>query len=179
MKIQNYFMSVIIVLVTIIFGCTESENTVVQETTNAEALPASLFLSEAPSGIVSIASLKTEAREGDTVTINAVVGGRKQVFVSNRAVMTVIDASLPNACTLPGDSCTTPWDYCCTSPEELLPQMASVQIVDENRAPLSVDLNTVDELKPLNRLVIQGTVGPRLDDMMLVINATGIYVMPL
>lgn len=179
MKKRNHLMFMTMALVAMIaFGCKKSEETAAQNTASSGVIPASLFLTEAPSHVTSIASLKASAKEGDTVTIKAAVGGRKQVFVANRAVMTVVDASLTNPCTAPGHQCPAPWDYCCTPPEQLLPQTASVQIVDSDKRPLSIDLNTVDELKPLNTLVIQGTVGRRPDDTTLVINATGIYVVP-
>jgi hypothetical protein len=139
-------------------------------------LPASLFLDVAPEGITPIVSLKASAKEGDAVVIKAVVGGRRQTFVTNRAVMTVIDATLGNPCTAEGHHCATPWDYCCTPPEQLLPNLASVQILGPDARALVIDLNTVADLKPMSVLVIQGTVGPRADDTTLIINATGIFV---
>jgi len=180
MKKRNYLMSVTIVLLSMIlfatFGCKKSDESTVQDAVSTRILPASLFLAEAPSGIVSISLLKVSAQEGDIVTVKAVVGGRKQAFVANRAVMTVVDASLNNPCLSEDDHCPTPWDYCCTPSEQLLPQIASVQIVDSDNRPLSIDLKTVDNFKPLSTLVIQGSVGPRPDDSTLVINATGIFV---
>ncbi len=146
------------------------------ETAAANALPDSLFLTAAPMGIEPISSLKENAQEGDIVVINAVVGGRKNPFVGNRAVMTVIDAGVKNPCTAEGHHCPTPWDYCCTPPEKLIIDIASVQIVGADDRPLAVDLTGVENLKPLTKLVIRGTVGPRRDQKTLVINAEGIYV---
>ncbi len=157
-------------------ACRETEDTQSAGPSASSPLPASLFLDTAPEGITSIASLKTGAQEGDVVVIKAVVGGRKRAFVANRAVMTVIDATVDNPCTAEDDHCPTPWDYCCTPPEQLLPNLASVQILGPDARALTTDLNTVVDLKPMSVLVIQGTVGPRPDNTTLIINATGIFV---
>ncbi|MHC4926690.1 MAG: hypothetical protein ACYTER_05055 [Planctomycetota bacterium] len=162
------------VLCLMISGCRDSSEPPAE--TAADALPDSLFLAAEPAGIQSISALKSDAKEGDTVVIKAVVGGRQKVFVNSRAVMAVIDAELKNPCTVEDDHCATPWDYCCTPSEQLLSQMASVQIVGSDSRPLAVDLSAVENLKPLTTLVIQGTVAPRPDQASLVINATGIYV---
>ena len=180
MKKRNNLMSGTIALLSVIlfatFGCQKSDETSLQNALSTSEFPASLFLAEAPTGIASISLLKGSAQEGDTVTVKAVIGGRKQAFVANRAVMTVVDASLNNGCLAEGHRCPTPWDYCCTPSEQLLQQTASVQIVDSENRPLSIDLNTVDKFKPLSTLVIQGIVGPRPDDSTLVINATGVFI---
>lgn len=160
----------------VVWGCKKSDDTQAQNSPTANSLPASLFLAAAPAGITPVADLKANAKEGDNVTIKVVVGGRKTVFVANRAVMTVIDASVENPCTAPGHSCPMPWDYCCTPTDQLMAHMASVQIVDADARPLSLDLSNVEKLKPLSVLVVQGTVGPRPDNTNLVINATGIFV---
>ena len=179
MKKRNNLMSGTIALLSVTlfatFGCQNTDETSLQNAASTQELPASLFLAEASSGITPISLLKGSAQEGDTVTVKAVVGGRKQPFVANRAVMTVVDASIKNACLSEDDHCSTPWDYCCTPSEQLLQQTASVRIVDSENRPLSIDLNTMDQFKPLSTLVIQGIVGPRPDDSTLVINATGIF----
>ena len=136
-----------------------------------------MFLTEAPTREVSsIASLKTNAKEGDTVAVKVVIGGRDNVYVPNRAVLTVIDAKINNPCTSEGDSCRTPWDYCCTPAEEKLPNMAIVQIVGDDNRPLAVDLSSVKNLKHLNTLIVLGTIGPRDNQDTLLINADAIYV---
>ncbi len=172
--IRSAFAVALLVSLAVLGGCRKSSDS--QSDTSAATLPASLFVSTAPGGAESIASLKADAQEGDTVTIKAVVGGRKNTYVTNRAVMTVIDASVPNPCVGTDDHCPTPWDYCCTPSDQLLPQMASVQILGADNRPLALDLAAVNELKPLNTLIIQGTVGPRPDNNSLVIHATGIFV---
>lgn len=158
-------------------SCRDSNDTQ-KQTSSDNALPDSLFLSEEPTGIQGISSLKDKAKEGDNVVIKAVVGGRKKVFVSSRAVITVIDASVENPCLKEDGHCAKPWDYCCSPSEQLLSNMASVHILGADNRPLVIDLNTVENFKPLTTLVIRGTVGPRTDKTSLVINATGIFVVP-
>ncbi|MDH3582640.1 MAG: hypothetical protein OER86_00300 [Phycisphaerae bacterium] len=142
----------------------------------AAALPASTFLTEAPSGAVPVSKLKASAKEGDEVTVRVVVGGRMKPFVADRAIMTVVDAGLANECVGPDAPCKTPWDYCCSAPEQLKPNLATVQIVDATGATMKVDLNASAKLKPAATVVVRGVVGPRPDPSALVINATGIFV---
>ncbi len=142
----------------------------------AATLPASLFLTEAPADAVAVPKLKESAKEGDEVTVRVVIGGRESPFVASRAIMTVVDSGLENQCLAPGDSCETPWDYCCASPEQLKPNLATVQIVDATNATLEVDLSGSDKLKAGATVVVRGVIGPRPDPDALIINATGIYV---
>jgi len=174
-KTHNHVICLLLVFgLTVFMGCRKSGDA--PSAVSDASLPASLFLAAAPEGVTSIAALKASAQEGDTVAVKAVVGGRKDLFVANRAVMTVIDASIDNPCTAPGHSCATPWDYCCTPSGQLLPQMATVHILGDDSRPLTIDLESVSQFKPLNTLVIQGTVGPRADNATLVIHATGIFI---
>jgi hypothetical protein len=173
---RTFFVAAVLLVfsMVVLMGCRKSGDG--PSAVSDASLPASLFLAAAPEGVTPIAALKASAREGDAVTVKAVVGGRKNAFVANRAVMTVIDASLENPCVATDDHCPTPWDYCCTPADELLPQMASIQILGSDDRPLAIDLNKLDPFKPLNTLVIQGTVGPRADNATLVIHATGFFV---
>ena len=150
----------------------ESDETMLQSAT----LPSGLLLAEAPTGAKTVAELKESAKDGDQVVMHVVVGGREKPIVDNRAVMTVVDAAMKNQCTLPGDSCTTPWDYCCASPKQLKPNLATVQIVNDDGDPLAIDLAKVSGIKPLAVLVVKGEVGPRPDPGTLIVNATGFFV---
>ncbi len=140
------------------------------------SLPDGLILAAAPPGATPVAELKRTAKEGEQVVMRVVVGGRKKPIVENRSVMTVVDVGLNNQCVLPGDSCKTPWDYCCASPEQLRPNLATVQIVDDQGRPLAIDLLGASKLEPLAVLVVKGSVGPRPDPGTLVINASGLFV---
>jgi hypothetical protein len=178
MKKTNTLMLLAFTILGLTFlnGCSKSDDSPTEGTGTSSALPETLFLAQAPVGIQSISQLKEDVKAGDEVVVKAVVGGRKNAFVANRAVMTVVDATLGNLCVEEDDHCKTPWDYCCASPEELFPAMATVQINGADTTPLKVDLSSIPQLAPLNTLVIKGTVGPRPDKSTLVINATGIFV---
>lgn len=177
MSHRSYFVALLLCAALLaVSGCGSSDDAESSNSGAQTSLPASLFLTTAPTGVTPIATLKETAQEGDAVTIKAVVGGTTKTFVANRAVMTVIDAALANPCIAEGHQCATPWDYCCTPPEQRLVHMASVQIVDAGKRPLAVDLGTLDEVQPMSTLVIEGTVGPRPDQETLVIHASGIFV---
>lgn len=169
-------ISLVILGLTHLNGCSKSDDTPTDDASTSIALPETLFLAQAPTGIQSIAQLKEDVKAGDEVVVKAVIGGRKNAFVANRAVMTVVDATLGNKCLGEDDHCATPWDYCCEPAEDLVPQMATVQINGAGTSPLKVDLTNISQFKPLNTLVIKGTVAPRPDKSTLVINATGIFV---
>ena len=140
------------------------------------SLPKGMFLESAPGDARSIIELKKTAKEGDEVLMHVVIGGRARPFVENRAIMTVVEMTMPNQCTFPGEHCTTPWDFCCASPEELRENSATVQINDAQGRLLKVDLPAASPLKPMSILLVRGTVGPRPDEQTLVVNASGIYV---
>jgi len=175
-KRSHLIVATLCVALLAVSGCQKSNESESTSSGADSGLPASLFLAEAPTGVAPIATLKETAREGDTVTVRAIVGGKLKAYVTDRAVMTVIDVSVDNPCVSDDDHCHTPWDYCCNAPEERLENMASVQIVDADGRPLAVDLGGIEQVSPLNTLIIQGTVGPRPDETTLVIHATGIYV---
>lgn len=145
------------------------------ETEDAE-LPDTIFLSEAPEGIQSIASLKTTAEEGDEVVVYVVVGGTTDPIVAGRASAAIIDAGIENPCLKEDDHCPFPWDYCCTPQENRTANLATLQITDETGKVLKA--NFAPRIEPLTKLVIKGIVGPRPDQQVLTINAQGIYIEP-
>lgn len=144
--------------------------------TQDASLPESLFLSEAPEGIQSIASLKATAKEGDEVVVYAVVGGTTDPIVDGRASAAIIDAAIENPCLKEDDHCPIPWDYCCTPQENRTANLATLQVTDE--AGMILKANLAPRIEPLTKLVIKGTVGPRPDAQVLTINAQGIYIEP-
>ncbi len=176
-RTTNTLMLIALLMLSLTFlnGCSKSEDSQAEDTSTDSTLPETLFLAQVPTGIQTISQLKEDVEAGDEVVVRAVIGGRKNAFVANRAVMTVVDATLANKCLGEDDHCSTPWDYCCAPAEELLPEMATIRITGSGTNPLKIDLSSISQLKPLNTLVIKGTVGPRPDKSTLVINATGIF----
>ena len=138
------------------------------------ALPARYLLDSAPGGATPIIELKANAKEGDEVVVHVVVGGVDSPIVADRASATVIDAGVVNPCTKEDDHCDTPWDYCCTPNEDKTPNLATLQVVDDAGKVLAADLTA--HFNPLATLIVKGVVGPRANDEVLTIHATGIYV---
>ena len=139
-------------------------------------LPEGLMLTAAPGDAKNLIDVKTSAKEGDIVTIKAVVGGTMNPFVENRAIVQVIDPSQKSCRDLPDDACETPWDYCCVPQEDLTKNMATIQVLDAAGQPVKIGLDQAKALKPLDEIVVTGKVGPRPDPKVLVIHATGIHV---
>ena len=54
-------------------------------------LPEGLMLTAAPGDAKNLIDVKTSAKEGDIVTIKAVVGGTMNPFVGNRGIVQVLD----------------------------------------------------------------------------------------
>ena len=114
-KRSHLIVATLCVALLAVSGCQKSNESESTSSGADSGLPASLFLAEAPTGVAPIATLKETAREGDTVTVRAIVGGKLKAYVTDRAVMTVIDVSVDNPCVSDDDHCHTPWDYCCNA----------------------------------------------------------------
>jgi len=138
-------------------------------------LPAAFVLADSPGEATPVTALRASASEGDEVVMRVVIGGRENPFVSERAIMTVVDAGIPNACMNEGEGCATPWDYCCDDPDHLTKNMATVRLVDESGAPMAINLaGTL--LEPNTVLHVRGKVGAGSNADNLVVNAEGLWV---
>jgi hypothetical protein len=159
-------------------GCGEPESGAGQSGASVP-LPPGLLLSAAPEGPrQTIADLKTSATAGDRVTARVKIGGRAAPIVSGAAVMTVVDAHLPNPCEAGGEGhCATPWDYCCSDPAELIRHTATVQISDGAGQPLALDVAGAG-LRPGRVLVINAVVTDRPNEQTLVLDADGLFLEP-
>ena len=153
----------------------EAQATNTATTTQSAAVPAGLMLTALPAGATTkITDLKANAKAGDEVAVSVIVGGRGKPMVESLAVMTVVDASVENACMVEKDHCARPWDYCCADGKELTASMATIRVVDESNKPLALDLTTAN-IKPGDALVVTGTIAEKNDAGALVINAIGIH----
>jgi len=160
-------------------GCDDGgdTNTGADATAGSASLPAGLFLASAPDAEpTTVEALKRSAEEGDEVVARVVVGGDMSPIVDGRASAIVVDTGVENICLSEDDHCATPWDYCCAAPEEKTANMATLQVVNEQGRVIAADLS--DRIKPLSTLVVRAVVGPRPNDQVLTLNATGIYVEP-
>ena len=141
----------------------------------APALPAGLFVNEAPGPTRSVAEVKADSKLAGEVVVQGRIGGRKEPFVEGVAIFLLADASMKSCDELHGDACKTPWDYCCEPRESLKAKTATIQIVGPDGKPLRVGLKGHDRLTPLVKLTIAGEIAQR-EGGTLVINARKIHV---
>jgi hypothetical protein len=177
MSILARFSIAALLIALAVVGCDRSDNkSKTGPQASKDALPADLFSSNAPSDIKDLDAIRASAKDGDTVTVRGRVGGRKDPFSADRAVMTVADATLVSCDKMPGDDCPTPWDYCCLEPDELGKHVASVQVVGADSKPLYATLKNAGGLAPLKEVIIVGTVQKSPDGKAMTINASRIFV---
>lgn len=124
------------------------------------AIPKEIFVAAAdkPADAKSVSAARRSAKKGDTVVIEAKVGGRSEPFVKNRAILMVADRSLKSCDQIPGDTCTKPWDYCCEPPESKRANMMTIQFVGADGKPLKVGAQGAGGLEPLRLVTFEGTV---------------------
>jgi len=133
------------------------------------------MLASAPADAVGVASAKGSAREGETVAVRGIIGGRKDALSTAGALFVMMDTGLDNPCvTAEDDHCPTPWDYCCTPPDQIMANSATVLLVDDAGKTLPLDLRTFG-IEPLDEVVVVGTVAARPSADVLTIMATGIH----
>lgn len=139
--------------------------------TPAAASPdAPWLLADMPAGAIPVSEAKRAAREGEQIVVRGRVGGRRDPMSTDVAVFVMMDPAVPHC----KDGCKAPWDYCCETPETIIANSATVQLVDESGKPLRTDLARC-AVKPLDEVVVVGTVGPRPTDEVFVIQASGLH----
>ncbi len=138
-------------------------------------MPFGFMLDEAPDNAHNVIDARQAAKPGDQIAVRGRVGGSVSPFVANRAVFTIVGRG-PHACSdHDDDHCKTPWDYCCTARDVLRAHSATIQLVDENGAPIRTGIKGRNGIKELTDLTIVGTV-VSTDGGALIISATGIFV---
>ncbi len=154
-------------------GCSDpaepDQQTSAQSSGASETAMHSWLLTSAPAGDISITQAKSDAAEGDQVVIRGRIGGRSEPISDQSPVFTIVDLDLEYCGQSNDDACGTPWDYCCETPGTIATHSATVQVVGD-----SIGLSSAG-LEPLDEVVLIGTVGPRPDDQVLTIRATGVY----
>lgn len=179
-------MAGIIVAIALVAGCGKTSDKGGQAATSksgqsttapsvATPLPDDFFLASAPAEASSLLEAKTWASVGDVVTFEARIGGRVEPFTEGAAVFLVADVAIPTCTELHGDGCPSPWDYCCEPKENLMKNMATVQVVDDNGAPLKLNLKGTGGLEPMARIVVVGKVR-QVEDAVFVVDSSQIYV---
>lgn len=154
-------------------GCSESSSSPQAQAPTSEgtAQPAAYawVLTSAPEGDVSITEAKANAKEGDQIVIRGRIGGRHAPISADSPVFTIVDLGLEYCGQTTDDQCGTPWDYCCETPSTIATNSATVQVLGD-----AIDLSGAG-LEPLDEVILIGTVGPRPDEQVLTIRATGVY----
>jgi hypothetical protein len=144
------------------------------EATTGSGIPDGVWLASSPAGAKAVAEVKKSAAAGQEVVLTGRIGGRKDPFVSGRAMFMLSDRSIPSCEETHGPGCATPWDYCCEPKETVLGGTLTVQIVGADGKPLKTGLEGAHGLKPLAEVVVKGKAVGTGSEM--VIDATGIYV---
>lgn len=166
-----------VLLLSLPIGCTDKPSSGDHASgDHAHDLPETLFLKAAPASGSPLQQVKASAKVGDTVTIKCRIGGRSTPFVESRAIMVVIDPSLPSCADTKGDMCKKPWDYCCETPEDLIANTATVQVMDPHGHAVAMSLEGEQGLNPLAWITVVGEVAVKDDAGQFVVNATGIFV---
>ena len=89
------------------------------------------------------------------------------------AVFVMMDPVVP-CCKDMGTACAKPWDYCCETQESITRNSATVQLVGDAGTPMAIDLG-VHGFEPLDEVVGVGTVAPRPNEAVFIIQARKIH----
>ncbi len=146
-----------------------------QPTAASAALSASLIVQQQPEGAKDLAAVKKQAKAGESVVVRGRVGGRNDPIAADRAILTLLDLSVPTCEKSPMDKCPTPWDACCETPETLLSNTATIQAVDAAGQPLKTTLRGLGGIEPAKELVVSGKIRS-IDGDVMVIDAIAVHV---
>lgn len=152
-------------------ACSESNTS---DAKQAGSMPTSWLLQSEPSGAKGVGEVKADALENAQVVVRGRIGGRMEPLTAQSPVFIIVDLKIPHCGELPDDHCKTPWDYCCEPRDSLTAHSATVQLVAPDGSPLDVD-PVAAGLRPLDEVVVVGSVGPRPGTDVLTIRATGVY----
>jgi len=143
---------------------------------DAPALPTTLFLAGPPAKAQEVAGAKKDAKEGQPILLHGRIGGSKDPFTPNRAIFTLVDASIPSCSDAgPKDHCPTPWDYCCEPKEKIVANAATIQVVGADGKPLKSGLKSLSGFEPGKEVWVVGKVAKTDNKVTLMVNATGLY----
>jgi|GEM_PF-833052 len=134
-------------------------------------LPANLFVAAAPTNALDVGDARKTAVEGKPIVMRGQIGGLAKPFAEKYAMFVVCDKRLavcPSGCTNPADFCSVPRD-------QLIANLATIQVVDGNGTLLKASVEGLNGLRPMSEVVIRGTVAKK-DQNVLVVNAESIYV---
>lgn len=163
-----------LVLAFALVGCVDTPEPQPQPTPTT-GIPQDLLLETEPAGARGVAELLTSSAVGDEVVVAGWIGGSGSPLVAERAVMTVVDASVYNKCRAE-ECCETPWDYCCAL-EEAQAQMVSVRVVDAAGKIVPQGFEGFGGIDASRQVTVRGKIST-LAEGVLVVDATGVWVAP-
>ena len=136
-----------------------------------------LLIQEKPADVQTIKSVKDAMPQaGAEITIQGRIGGQRNPFIANRAVMLLADDTVIEACDFNADDhCAKPWDYCCVKKTDRLQNMVTVQAVDDNNKVLAAELRGLDEMHAGSFVIVKGVVSEKSSGTNLVLNITQIF----
>lgn len=178
-KKRNHCLALALALSTaLLTSCQKTEEEVEKTETNKPSSPLeSIILKEAPTNALAISEAIKAPQPGEPITISGEVMGRLDPFIEDRAMVILGDPTKLTPCNRkPGDSCDTPWDVCCDLQETINQSTATIQVLDENGAPIKTGLKGLNGMKELSFLTVTGTVAEGSNDKNLLVSATGIHV---
>lgn len=165
------------ILALVLASCSEKEETS-RKTGNIDSPLSHLVLDNAPDKPSDIATIRSSAKPGETVTFQGRIMGSEPVFMNGRAVMIMGDPKKLTPCNEKhDDECPTPWDVCCDDPDVVTASIVTVQAVDESGKPLKAPLKGVSGLKELSSVTVTGVVAEASNKENMVVNATGFFVL--
>ncbi len=122
--------------------------------------PATLFAGAPTGEPIGVGAMKPAAKQGDRVIVVGRIGGSKDPFLADRAMVTIVDPSV-KLCgeDEPGDDhCPTPWDFCCEPRENLRKMSIAIVANAADGTPIPHTLLGQGGLTPGARVVVEGTV---------------------
>lgn len=136
-----------------------------------------ILLATAPTDAITITEARKNPVPGTELVISGDIIGRLEVFVDNRALLTLGDPAVLTSCNRnPADACATPWDVCCDDPDLITKSIATIQVVDADGKLIKSGLKGLGNMKELSSLIVQGTVAEGSNAENLIINASGIHI---
>lgn len=166
---RTFVIGLILSLSVLTLGCARDPSPGAK---NVEVDKTKYLLAKEPPGAKSVLEILEQAKDGDAIVIVGRIGGSIRPF-TGQAAFEIVDSQFKPCDEKEGDEdCKTPWDYCCEP--DLNKKKVLVKLVDEQGQTLAFDAEQGLDLKPLQTVVIQGTM--RRTEGVLAIAASGIYV---
>lgn len=144
------FGGLLVVVASLMVGCSESNQPVAQKSAST-APDATYLLADKPADAKGVAQAREESQDNEEVSVEGRIGGSEKPFVDQIAAFTIVDPKLDWCAD--DEGCPTPWDYCCA---DKTGKMAMVKIVGADGQPVSKDARELLGVKELTKVVVRG-----------------------